>query len=955
MKHLIAKLYVVGILLTLPLSAMAQMTTSGIKGRIFSNEESLPGATVLITHEPTGAQYATITNELGLYHLPNLAPGGPYTLTSSFIGYHTFVKKEIYLTLGQTMQLQIPLTASTTSLDEVQVIAVTSGVFDGNTTGSKTTVSQERLNTMPTISRGVSDFARLTPQAKINENGGIEVAGQSSKYNSFTIDGALQNDAFGLASSGTNGGQIGINPMSMDIIDQMTISLSPYDVTQSGFAGAGINAVTKSGTNRFKGSGYGYYRNENLAGKTPTDNSEIERKKLDEFTSKTYGVTLGGPIIKNKLFFFANAEFQRDETPKPFDFSDYASNASTPASKADVDALRNKVSNDYGYDAGSYENTTETLDAEKLFFKLDWNINNNHKFSIRHQYSNGASISPSTSSSNAIRFSNSGIDFISTTNSTTAELNSVFGSKFANQMRVVYTNVDDNRDPMGSKFPYIYIQDENISLGSEQYSTANRLTQKTFTFTDNFNIYAGQHNITLGMHHEYYDMFNVFIRQNYGYYRYDDLNTFMTDPNNYNRYDRSFSLLDNVTGDDTDAAAEFKVLQLGFYVQDDWQVNDRFKLTAGIRMDLPLYLDDPNTNDDFNNNVIPFLENNYDVDFEGAKTGQMPDATPLISPRVGFNWDIHGDKSMQLRGGAGLFTSRIPYVWPGGAYNNNGTTVGGMRVYGGYDFESQWDNQHSLPIDAPSGQIDIFAKDFKMPQVFRANLAYDIKLPYGINGTFDFTYTQNVNNVTYQNLLVQDSGEELTGTGDKRIIWEDISNELDNEASIAGDYSGIYLGTNTSEGHSLNLSTMFDKSWQNGLFTSVGYNYGVAKSMNDGQSSQNSSQWRVPNQNGRNNLDLGYSTYDLGHRIMANVSYKWEYSNFANSTISLFYNGQSGGRYSYGYNNGVASYAGVTGDNTDGYELTLLYVPKNQSDINLVDVEITENEVKKTYTAAQQC
>ncbi|WP_439185147.1 TonB-dependent receptor [Carboxylicivirga taeanensis] len=949
-KHVLTALCC-SLMMFLVIPLHAQVTTSGIRGRVSSQGENLTGATVVLVHESTGAQYGTTANESGIYHLPNLTPGGPYTLTSSFIGYDNFVKKEIYLTLGQTLSLNIRLDEVTTDLAEVEVVAVTSGVFDGNTTGSKTTVSNEQLNALPTISRGISDFARITPQAKINESGGIEVAGQSSRYNSFTIDGALQNDAFGLASNGTNGGQIGINPMSLDIIEQLTISLSPYDVTQSGFAGAGINAVTKSGTNRFVGSVYGFYRNEDLAGKTPTDDPDIKREKLDEFTSKTYGVTVGGPIIKNKLFFFTNLEIQRDETPRPFDFADYTNNAADPASKAEVDALRDRLINTYGYDPGTYESTTETLDAEKFFMKLDWNINQSHKFSVRHQYSKGRSIDPSTSSRTSISFSNSGIDFESVTNSTTAELNSIFGSKFANQMRVVYTNVDDNRDPMGDRFPYIDIQDQRISLGSEQYSTANRLKQKTFTFTDNFNIYAGNHNITVGMHHEYYDMFNVFIRQNYGYYRYYTLDDFITSPDEANRYRRSFSLVDNVTGDNTAAAAEFKVLQLGFYAQDDYQVNDNLKLTYGIRMDIPMYLDDPAVNMDFNDNVIPYLKDNYGVDFKGAKTGQMPDAKPLFSPRVGFNYDIKGDKSMQLRGGAGLFTSRIPYVWPGGAYNNNGISVGGMDLRNANtpNFIPEWDQQPSIS-GVPSGQIDIFAKDFKMPQIFRANVAFDAKLPYGINSTFDLTYTKNVNNVTYQNLMAQDLGERMTGTGDKRIVWEDISDDINEFDQGAGDpkraYTGIYLGSNTSKGHSLNFSTMFDKNWNNGLFASLGYNYGVAKSINDGQSSQNSSQWRVPNRNGRNNLGLGYSVYDLGHRIMANVSYKWDYSQFANSTISLFYNGQSGTRYSYGYDNGVSAYAGPAGDNLDGRDLTLMYIPKDRNDIVLVDND--------DYTADQQ-
>jgi len=922
--------------LTIPKS-YAQLTTSAIKGQVVdAGNESLPGASVLMVHEPTGAQYGTTTNASGIYNLGNLNPGGPYTLTISFIGFKSFEKKDIHLTLGQTLQQNVELAESTSEIGEVLVISGI-GVFDGSTTGSKTTISNERINAMPSISRGISDMARLTPQAKVNGSGGLEIAGQNSKYNSFTIDGAVQNDVFGLASSGTNGGQIGINPMSMDIIDQITISLSPYDVTQSGFAGAGINAVTKSGTNTFTGSAYSYYRNEDLAGKTPTDNDEVERTKLDEFTSKTGGFTLGGPIIKNKLFFFTNGEIQRDKTPKPYDFAEYTGSAS----QSEVDALANKMKTDYNYDPGSYESTESKLDAEKFFIKIDWNINQNHKFSIRHQYSKGESISPGTSSSSSIYFANTGVNFVSKTNATTAELKSIFANKFANKLMLGYTKVDDNRDPMGDPFPYVYLNAEKIGLGSEQYSTANRLKQKVFSFTDDFSIYAGKHTVTVGMHHEYYDFFNVFIRQNYGYYAFNSRDDFMAG-NPATRYQRTYSNVDDITGDGTSAAAEFNVLQLGFYAQDEFQISDKFNLTYGLRVDIPKYLDDPEENTDFNDHVIPYLETHYDVDFKGSRTGKAPKAAALFSPRIGFNWDINGDKTLQLRGGIGLFTSRIPYVWPGGMFNNNGLTIGAIdqKTAGSPElvFNPDWQDQPGDRL-APSGQIDLFADDFKMPQVIRTNIALDKKFDNGIKTTIDFTYTKNVNNVTYQNLFIRDLGKKMTGTGDNRTIWEDINSDVDKNSGATGKYTDVYLGSNTSKGHSFNIMAQAEKDWNNGLYTSVAYNYGRAESLNDGESSQNSSQWRVANVHGRNDLGLGYSVYDLGHRIIASVSYKWEYSKFANTTVSVFYNGQSGQTYSFGYHNGDGSlaYSGPAGDNTDGKDLTLLYIPKDRNDIILVD------------------
>jgi len=510
-----------------------------------------------------------------------------------------------------------------------------------------------------------------------------------------------------------------------------------------------------------------------------------------------------------------------------------------------------------------------------------------------------------------------------------------------------YTNVDDDRDPMGENFPYVTITNEKINLGSDQFSTGNRLKQKIFTFTDDFSIYAGRHNVTIGMHHEYYDMYNVFIRQNFGLYTYTSLADFMAGLP-ADRYQRSFSNIDDITGDGTAAAAEFKVLQLGFYAQDEFQVTNNFNLAYGIRIDIPKYLDDPMENTDFNEHVIPYIENKYKSDFRGARTGKAPKATPLFSPRAGFNWDINGDKTLQLRGGIGIFTSRIPYVWPGGMYNNNGMYVGGIDIKNAgaseLIFNPNWNDQPKT-VGKPSGQIDLFAENFKMPQILRTNIAVDKKFDNGITTTVDVTYTKNINNVTYQNLIIQDTGKKMTGTGDNRTIWSNIQNDVKANSGAEGDYTGIFLGSNTSKGHSFNVMMQAEKDWSNGLYATVAYNYGRARSLNDGESSQNSSQWRVANAHGRNRLDLGRSVYDLGHRVVASVSYKWEYSKFANTTFSLFYNGQSGQTYSFGYDNGASSYAGPAGDN-DRYSLTLLYVPENQSDIILVD--------NGSYTAAQQ-
>jgi hypothetical protein len=363
-------------------------------------------------------------------------------------------------------------------------------------------------------------------------------------------------------------------------------------------------------------------------------------------------------------------------------------------------------------------------------------------------------------------------------------------------------------------------------------------------------------------------MYNLFIRQNFGSYQFNSIDDFLSGAPAY-QFDRTFSAVDNVTGDGSKAAAEFRALQVGLYAQDEIQVNNKLKVTVGLRVDMPMFLDNPKLNQDFNDNVIPIVEA-AGWDLEGAKTGQMPDVAIMFNPRVGFNYDIKGDQSFQLRGGAGLFTSRIPYVWPGASFQNNAVMTGGMRVTAAGSpeliFNPAWDNQPSIPPTQPSGQVDIFAKDFKFPKVFRTSLAVDKKLPWGMVGTVDVTFTKNLNNVLYYNLRYEKTGS-LTGTGDDRPIWSRIDLGTDPNTGKSRAYTDIMLGTNTNKGYSYNLTAQLQKNFANGIAGSIAYTLGHAKSMNDGVSSQNSSQWRVPNVRGKNDIDLATSDFDMGSRI----------------------------------------------------------------------------------------
>lgn len=888
-------------------------TTSSIRGIITDgNGEPLPGATVIAIHQPTGTQFGNITNVEGRYDIRNMNVGGPYHVTITFVGFEPFEKSGINLSLGQALNLDAQLSETTTELETVEIFAARDEVMDGSKTGASTVIGEDQLDDMPNVNRNLEDFTRLTPQASLAPIGGISIAGINNRYNAIFIDGAVNNDVFGLASNGQNGGQIGISPISIDALEQIQVVVAPYDVTLGGFAGGGINAVTRSGTNEFQGSAYYLVRNEQLAGKTPAFISEENREELDDFSAKIYGFRLGGPIIKNKLFFFVNAEIERQETPRPFSFSSYAGSATRSQVEAFADRLR-----ELGYEPGGFEDTKATLEGEKILGKLDWNINRQHKLSIRHSYTKGESVSPATSNTQRIQFANAGIFFPSTTHSSVVELKSNF-TDASNNLIIGYTNVNDDRDPLGSPFPYIIINQGDIQAGSEEFSTGNLLTQDIFTVTNNFNLFRGNHTFTFGTHNEFFNIRNVFIRQNFGSYIFNSIDDFLAGQNAL-EFNRSFSLVDNTTGDDTEAAAEFKALQLGFYAQDEIQMSDKLRVTVGLRLDIPMFTDDPLVNESFNTETVAAIENEG-YDLKGARTGKAPETQFLLSPRVGFNYDLKGDQSTQIRGGLGIFTSRIPFVWPGGMYNNNGLSVGGIRQFD-VQFNPDPFNQPQVPPTEPSGQIDLFAENFKFPQVFRTSLAVDQRLPWGLIGTAEVMYTKIINNIYYENLILKKPTENLEGTPDDRPLF----NRRD---PIDDRYSGIFLGSNTSEGYTFNATFQLQRPFTNGLTASVAYNFGRAEAIFEGTSSQNSSQWRgVHSIIGRNNAPLGRSDFDQAHRVLAFLSYSREYLNNLSTTISLFYNGQSGEPYSYIYNDGGAL------NNEDSRERNLIYVPASQDDI----------------------
>ncbi|WP_299014448.1 carboxypeptidase regulatory-like domain-containing protein [uncultured Polaribacter sp.] len=915
------------------------VTTSSMGGKVTDAKgEPLPGATVFAVHIPTGSKYGAATDFDGFYRISNMRAGGPYTVKISYVGYKEFKKENIFLELGNSERISTKLSEDASVLDEIVITTSNNGIFDANKTGASTNISNRQINTLPTVSRSIADFVRVTPQAQISEGTdgfSISLAGQNNRYNAIYIDGAVNNDVFGLAASGTNGGQTGVNPFSIDAIESFQVSIAPFDVKISGFAGGAISAVTRSGTNELEGSVYGFMRNQNLAAKTPPGLvGDGERERLADFSAYNYGFRLGGPVVKDKLFFFFNYEREDRDTPQPFNAGVYSGDSSL----ADLNNLSDFVQNTYGYNMGGFEGSAQTLASNRITTKLDWNINDNNKLSFSYRYTDAENLEARSSNANRIGFIGGSELFNSKTNSATLELNSTIGDKFANSLVVGYTGVRDDRDPSGDPFPSVVIQDglnafagQGIQFGAERFSTANLLETDILTITNNFEIYKGIHTITVGTHNEFTSAKNLFFPSNYGYYIFDSVNDFISGGEPF-LYETGYSVADanRAVGDESSGSADFDFAQLGVYIQDDIQFSDNFRLSLGLRLDTPIWQNGPE-NPDFNSDENIALFEAAGKDFQGARVGKKVKTQIHFSPRVGFNWDVNGESNTQIRGGLGVFTSRLPLVWPGGTYNNNGGATGGFTdendVTGpiGFnpDVNSQFQHLRAGSNDF-GGNVDLFAEDFMLPQIFKSNIAIDQKLNFwGLIASADFIWNENISAIYYENLNVAEPVGNLVGPGDTRPKYGD---------RVTRDYNRVILASNTSEGYSWNASFTLTKPLENGFNGSFTYAYGEAKSIFDGTSSQNSSQWRnIQTVNGKNRPDLSRSDFAQGHRILATVGKEFIWNDTFKTFVGLVYEGLDGQPFSYTYSGRRRVL------NDDSRDNALIYVPANASEINLAD------------------
>jgi hypothetical protein len=915
--------------------AFAQgITTSAIQGQVTDAKgEALPGATVVAVHTPSGTQYASSTRDDGRFTIPNARVGGPYTITVTFIGYEQKQQGEVYLSLGNPANVNVQLSETGTELGEVVVSASRNDVFNTDRTGASTNVNNRTIQSVPTINRGLRDFTKLSPLANTSGNG-TSFAGANNRYNQFSIDGLVSNDVFGLTSSGTNGGQTGIEPISLDAIEEFQINIAPYDVRQGGFTGGGINAVTRSGSNTFQGSVYYFGNNESLVGGVNPNSGEDQ--DYPNYKDYQAGFRLGGPIVKDKLFFFVNGEITRQSTPLAFQPGSAESNI-TLAEVNRVLAVLDDIAP--GYDPGAFGSISDETNSDKILAKIDWNINNRHKLTIRHSYTYGENIDNSRSA-NQLRFYNNGQYFPSTTNSSGIELNSIFGTQFANRFLLGYTRVRDDRDALGNPFPYTLINlgaptGRTIVFGGENSSVANQLDQDIFTLTNDFTIYKGKHTITIGTHNELYSFYNLFVQNIFGNYAFRSLENFETqsDPIAANRVNPTFYRV-GYSFDPNDGplqmggGAEFKAMQLGLYAQDEIQFSNDLKVTAGLRIDLPIFGDSPESNEAFNTAYG-----------EEGKTGTVPDSKILWSPRVGANWDVFGNKSLQVRGGVGIFTGRVPFVWVSNQFSNNGqlngtysvgnSGTGGSAVpltngivYTVDPFNQQ--SAESIGATAGRGAINVIDKDFRFPQVFRGNIAVDKQLPWGLVATVEAIYSKTYNNVNFINLN-RNVDEAFTFDGpDQRPRY--LTGRQD------ANFEEIVKLDNTNKGYSYNYVVQLQKQLDKGFSGSIAYSYGDAKDLNSGTSSVAYSNWQFVNQvNGLNDLSLARANFSAGSRVMGLISYRKEYLKGLMATqVSLFYNGQSGQPLSYVYNNDFNN------DGTTGNDL--IYVPRDASEINLTTI-----------------
>ena len=949
-------------------AAFAQVTTSSISGKIIDeNGIELAGATVIAVHVPSGTQYWTIADSKGNYRILNILPGGPYTVRVEMLGYSVTEITGVNVALADNFVVDATLQEESMQLDEVVIVAESAtSNMRSDRAGAVTSLNLRAINNVPIISRDVQDIIKLTPQA-FDSGNGPQIGGGTYRQNNFTIDGAAANNAFGIGGTMPANG----SPISMDAIEQISVNVTPYDVRQSGFIGAAMNAVTRSGHNNFEASVYSYFYNEKFRG-TKVEGNTLT---INPEQHLLVGARVGGPIIKDKLFFFLNFEMERDVEPGP---SRRASNDDNPWTNGDdgiarpsesvMDALSKYLIDKWDYNPGKYQDYSSISPAYKFLARIDWNINNNHKLNIRYNMTNSKSpLPPSTSTSGlgdrnfatgnrqnmeAIYFQNARYFQENNFSSIAAELNSRFlDGKVNNVLRATYSHQYEPRSTEGGQFPFVDIAVGGYyytSFGTELFSLGNLRDVNTVTVTDEVTASLGINQLTAGVQYEWNRTKNGFQRFGAGYYTFcfDTEEDLMAAIQNDKLFENphQYAITHSFNDDWSQAFPQFDFHQISAYLQNEMSFN-RFKLSYGLRIEVPIY---PSLDYNFNQQVYDATFADYKGNGGKYDTRQLPSTSVMFSPRIGFNWDILGDRSLVLRGGSGFFTGRLPFVWIVAQAGDSGviqaTTT---RVEGDDQVPPFMVNRNdqldwlypdgATPSSTRISSITLMAPDLKMPQTWKSSLALDYILPGDVLLSVEGVYNYDINPVT------------ITNVGLKDPVYSNINNFADNRYVWDGYYEpglqNAYLLSNSKKGGQYySVTVKAEKSNFYGFDGMIAYTYSGATSYGDGWGDQVYSAWQnAATVNGQNLVELGYAGYVMPHRLIASLSYTAEYArNFATG-ISIFYEGGPRGRYSYTYTDNIVG---------DGGANNLIYVPASKDELTFEDY--TPDSWDRVYTAEEQ-
>jgi hypothetical protein len=968
-------------ILSLFFSGYAQVTKSSISGLVKSNKgESLPGATVEVVHQPTGTKYYATTGVTGSYSIPAIRPGGPYLVKVSFVGFKTNEVTEVSAPLGNNVTVNVVLQDELTELQEVTVVATKpNSVFSKSRTGASQQFSTREINAVPVLgSRSITAITKYNA----NAGAGGSFGGQDSRLNNITIDGSVFNNGFGLGGDSQAGGRTGSTAISLDAIEQIQVNIAPFDVRQSGFTGTGINAVTRSGTNEIEGSVFHSFRSnkESFIG-TKAGKTRIVPNTFDE---KIYGLRIGAPIIKDKVFFFGNYE-QIDNLSPATTWT--ASNSPIRGSQISAPTVEdlNKVSTilrGLGYETGPYENFDAERISKKFLTRLDWNINDDHKLTTRFVFHNSSSDEQTSNSSslgfggrrsnpNSIAYKNSGYVIKDNTRSIVVELDSKIDTWNNNFIAGYDYQNEDRALQGGGLFPTIDIKkDANnyIAAGLDPFTQGNKLNYSTLHFTNNITRTIGKHSLVFGANFERFVSNNLFFSGSNGVYIFNSLADFESltnglavgaisdaDPTKIARFQYRYSALPG----GAEPLQVVKSNKIDLYAQDNIKVNERFNMTVGLRASRVSFKDTALEN--------PAVTALTFANGEKFNTGDMPDAQYLFEPRLGFNLDLLGNASTQLRGGTGIFSGRPPFVFLSNAIGNNGVLTGFIDVSGenlqngGYGFTTNTSQFIPKNPTLPSTfDLAFTAKDYKFPQTWKTNIAVDQKLPFGFVGTIESIFSKNINEVFYYNANFNAPVGTLNGikSGDNRPFY---SNN-DNITRINNNVSNAIVLSNSNQGYFYSTTLKLEYPYKNGLSGSIAYTRSEAYDLLSAGSVAAGSWTGARSVNGNNNLPLAISSNNTPHRFVGTFGYRINYGkeNFTASTgFNIGYIGEQTGAYSYTYG------GDVNGDRVIGNDL--LFVPNKASDLRFVDITQTVGGVPATtttpaingtslvlYTAAQQ-